>query len=619
MIRIPLDPTMAAMAILVLLLASAAWGQEAPEMEAETDSEELSELLEYLLDNPIDLNRATPEEMMLIPWLSPAQALRIYNRLRGGPVSDPYRLTDEGVVDQATMEAILPYIYIEGKTRRGEKPSLATWWQRSWSADYTAEPEPWGNRQRLSLIGQEGWSACLQTQKDRGEGNWLDYWSAAAGYRGRRGSFEAVAGDYQLISGLGLAFGGSSPTFLYPGCLPRPAGKTRLAINTSANEWSALRGGAGWLRMGGWRFLASASSRRVDSRVDSNGRLAHLYRDGYHRTETELSRKNNAEERLGTISLHWETDGSLWLGSLAYVCSYRPQTAESLDYRGGASVSGGIRGGAGHLSFEAAANDGSRGAFSAVAGSRISNTEAALLVYAYQPGYLAPRFNSYQVYGGDDEQGAALFHKSWLPAATTISALFHWFRPWSASSAVEGGHGGFLLDFKMDNGIIKNLKAAFRLKIGEKERLEESDGWWWEARERRQTVRGSMDWTAGRGFVISTDYAASRHRPSRGDIENGEMLSAGFGWRGGNSFHLRAQSSLFRTDSYEAAIYQNEPELRGSGSFHPLFGAGRRDAILIRYIHAELLSAELKLAYLQRQYQLESSRQTEIGFLMEIR
>jgi hypothetical protein len=610
--------TVATVAALALL-AAASHCQEAPEMEAETDSEEISELLEYLLENPIDLNRATPEELMLIPWLSPPQALRIHGRLRGGPVSDPYRLAAEGVVDPATLEAILPYIHVEGKSRRGGKPTLASWWQRSWVAGGESEPDLCSNRQRLSLIGQEGWSACLQTQKDRGEGSWLDYWSAATGYRDGRGRFEAVAGDYQLRSGLGLAFGGTSPTFLYPGCLPRPAGKTRAAINSSANEWSALRGGAGWLKMGSWRFLASASLRRVDSRADSSGQLTDLYRDGYHRTQAELARKNNAEERLGAVSLDWENEGWLWLGGLAYACSYRPQMAESLDYRGGASVSGGIRGGAGHLSFEAAAKGGSRGAFSAVAGSRISGTEAALLVYAYQPGYMAPRFNSYERYGGSDEQGAALFHKAWLPAATTLSSVFHWFRPWSAASAVAGGHGGFLLDLKVDNGIMNNLKTALRLKVWEKERLEESDGWWLDGRERWRTVRGSVDWTAGRGFVVSADYAVSRHRPSRGGIESGEVLSAGFGWRGGKSVSIRAQSSLFRTDSYESAIYQNEPEMMGTGSFHPLFGVGRRDALLMRYTHAGRLSAELKLAYTYREYQGETVRQAEMGFHIELR
>lgn len=610
-------PAMAALAALALLLASQSFGQETPEMESEIDSEEFSDLLDYLRDNPIDLNRATPEELMLIPWLSPAQALRIHDRLRGGPVSDPWRLADEGVVDPATLEAILPYLFVEGKARRAGKPTLASWWQRTLAAE--AETGPWSNRQRLSLIGQEKWSACLQTQKDRGEGSWLDYWSGATGYRDRRDRFEVLAGDYQLKSGLGLAFGGTSPTFLYPGCLPRPAGKARAAINTSANEWSAMRGGAGWLRMGDWRLLASASSRRVDSRADSSGRLVHLYRDGYHRTETELARKNNAEERLGTVSLDWDPSGRLWLGGLAYACSYRPQMAESLDIGGGAALSGGLRGEAGHLSFEAASNGVRRGAFGAVAGSRISGTEAAMLVYAYQPGYLAPRFNSCERYGGSDEQGAALFQKTALPLRTTLSSVFHWYRPWSAAATVDKGHGGFLLDLKVDNDIINGVKASCRIKLREAERPWPTGDAVLMGRERSHSTKAVLEWAIGGGWSVYTGYATGHFHPSSGGTERGEMLSAGLGWKRGSAFYLRAQSSLFRTDSYQSAIYQSEPELRGTGSFHPLFGAGRRDAILMRYTHAGHLTSELKLAYMQRQYGTETSRQTELGFLMEIR
>ncbi|HBE72885.1 MAG TPA: hypothetical protein DDW31_02105, partial [candidate division Zixibacteria bacterium] len=64
-------------------MAGAAWCQELPELEVEADSEELAELLHYLEENPLDLNRATAEELMLIPWLSPAQALRIRAYLKG--------------------------------------------------------------------------------------------------------------------------------------------------------------------------------------------------------------------------------------------------------------------------------------------------------------------------------------------------------------------------------------------------------------------------------------------------------------------------------------------------------------------------------------------------------
>ena len=600
------------------LMAGAAWCQELPELEVEADSEELAELLHYLEENPLDLNRATAEELMLIPWLSPAQALRIRAHLKGRRLADPSRLVAEGVIDQAAFQRILPYIYIEGKTPPKDRLVISSRWQRAWSRDTVRVPSPWTNRQRLEYLGSDRWRAFLQTQKDKGEGDWADYWSGAAGYRG--GSFDVIAGDFQLRSGLGLAFGGSSPRIVFPGSFPKPAVRTGASIHTSSNERSALRGAAASGRMGKLEAVAAVSSRLVDGRTDSSGSLVRIYDDGYHRTEAELARKNNTGERLGVLSLGWEPFDRCWVGALGYAGGHNPGFAESLVVSSGASLSGGMSGGPGYLSFELTATGRGQGAFSALAGARISGTETALLVYAYRPDYRAPRFNGYERYGGRDEQGAAVFQKSALPARTWLSTAFHWYRPWSAVSTVDKGHGGYLLDLKADNGIIKDLDLACRWRYRETERACPSGLDAVLARERSYLAKAMLDWRAGGGFLLSADYAASRHHPAEGGGPGkGEMLSAGAGWQGGGACLVRIQSSFFNTESYYSAVYQPEPELRNTGSFHPLFGSGRRDALLVRYTYAKRLSAELKLAYTYREYQGETARQAEMGLQMEIK
>lgn len=593
--------------------------QDLPELEEEVDSEELSELIDYLRENPIALNQATAEELMLLPWLSPAQALRISSYAKGRRLRDPWSLEAEGLVDRETMERILPFIYLEG---RGDRPTnyfISSRWQRAWAADSAAGPSPWINRQRLEYKVPGRWGLLLQSQKDKGEGDWLDYWSTSACYRERGGRFELFAGDYQLRSGMGLVFGGTNPRLLYPGNFPNIASKTNACVHTSSNEWSALRGLAAWGRMGKFSPLAAVSWRSIDGRIDSAGQLTKIYMDGYHRTESEVARRHNTIERMGVVSVAWELSGPAWLGAMGYACGYSPAFVETLRIESGASFSGGLAGYPGYLSFELAATDRRVGALNALAGTKASGTETSLLVYAYQPGYRSPRFNSYERYGGSDEWGAAIFQKIALPLNTSLSSVFHWYRPWSASSTIGKGSGGYLLDLRADNGIIKNLELGFRWRLRETERSLATDASNILGPERSYLNKATLNWKAGMGITASTGFAASRFRPATGGRERGEMLSAGMGWNAYGGLNVRIQSALFRTDSYEAAIYQAEPELKGAGSFHPLFGTGRRDALLVRYTYASRLSAELKLAYTNREYRGETVRQTEMGFQMEIR
>ncbi len=605
---------------LALFLAAGSRCQELPDLESETDSEELAEMLGYLRDNPVGLGKAAAEELMLIPWLSPAQALRIRAYSRERRLTDPWRLVSEGIVDRETLERILPYIYIEGKAEGPGRLAFSSRGQRSWSDDTVRAPSPWSNRQRLDYKVPDRWRVFLQTQKDKGEDDWLDYWSGAAWYRDGGARFEAVAGDYQLASGLGLAFGGTGPRIAYPGCFPTPAARPKLSAYTSGDEGSALRGAAGTMRIGGLRAAAGLSWRRVDGKTDSAGALAKICEDGYHQTRTELARKNNTGERLGFLGLGWDKGGAGWAWATGYACGFDRSLAESLKMGAGGSLAGGVAGEPGYLSLELAATEYRQGAISALAGSKVAGTEASLLAYAYGPGYRAPRFNAYEKYGGSDEQGAALFQKTALPLRSTLSSVFHWYRPWSAGATVGHGHGGFLLDLKVDNDIITNLEASCRFKHKEAEEPFAAGGTALLGRKRSRSAKAMLDWSAAKGWAFSADYAASRVRPaSGGAVEKGDMLSAGFGWKGLKSLYLKAQSSLYRTDSYDAALYQAEPELLGSGSFHPLFGSGRRDALLVRYTYARRLTAEMKLGYTYREYQGETTRQAELGMQIELK
>jgi len=598
--------------LLVFLIPSAAPAQEMPEMEYQTESQasDLAELCQYLKDNPIDLNRATPEELLLIPWLSPAQALKMAAYLQGRRLKDPYCLVADSIIDEATLEAILPFVYFQGKSEPEHVFQASSLWQNHWLADGD-DSYPWQNRQTVDYRRGEAWRLFLLSQKDYGEKDWIDYYSGAVKWQSRSARLSIVAGDYQLNSGTGLAWGRGRVRFLYPGMMFTPAAPVRVDIHTSSNEWSALRGLAVNQQFGNFSTLIAASFRRQDGKIDSQGVLQSIYTDGYHRTPTELERKWSAAERLEIAGLGWDR-GDIWCDCLGYLSKYDP--AFSRKSRGGLSLSGGLHKGRGHLSWELASDDRNHQAFCLVAGAGDANIETALLAYAYQSEIFLPRSSGYEYYGGEDEQGAAVVQRLSLPYKTDFSGLCHWFRPWSPSAVLDKGSGGYRLDFKLANGIIDQVELWYRFRLYDRERILDQDGCRGLGRELSILHQAGVSWHLRELIKISLGYAMSRFRPPAGTkSEKGELLTAGVNWQPRKFLSLSARSSIFYTESYNARIYQTEPELKGCGSFPGFWGQGRRDALLLRYRFYDQIWAEAKIAYIFRDYNNQVARQTELG------
>lgn len=605
--------------LLVFLLAVAktapAW--EMPEMEYQTESQadDLAEICQYLRDNPIELNRATAEELLLIPWLSPGQALRISAYLKGKTIEDPYCLVADSIIDEETLTAILPFVYLKGKPAPRSEFRASSLWQNRWQSDGAAAPYPWQNRQRADYRRGEALRIFLQSQKDIGEKDWLDYYSGAVKWQSPSARLSAVAGDFRLSSGAGLVWGSGRAKFLYPGMMFRPAAPAKIDIPASSDEWSALRGLAVSKKSGHLSAVVAASFRRQDGRVDSLGRLQSIYTDGYHRTPAELERKGAVAEKLVIAGLGWDR-GDIWWDGLGYLLKLDPPFGQM--GRGGLSLSGGIHRGLGCLSWEVASDDRDRQAFCLIASAGNGNSETALLAYAYEPKLFLPRSGGYEYYGGEDEQGAAVVQSLSLPYRTKFSGLCHWFRPWSPPAVLDKGSGGYRLDFKVSNGIIDRIELWYRFRLYDRERISGQDGSGELGRELSSLHQAGLSWRLRELIKVSLGLSISRFRPAVGTrAEKGELASAGLSWSPRRSLSLSTRSSIFYTETYDARIYQTEPELKGCGSFHGFWGQGRRDAVLVRYQLDGQIWAEAKAAYTFRNYRDEVIRQTEFGLQVE--
>ena len=293
----------------------------------------------------LDLNRATPDELLALPGATPAgiAALLRYRRQYGG-FAELSELNAVPGLATAEAQALAPYLKLAPRPaavplRRlwgaAAKPWLLVRTQRQGplEAPYT-RPDfapgstyaggPWGTLVRLRGNAPQRLSYGLVLEKDPGEA-WqpapgrplrADYASATLVLR-NRGAWRAIAlGDYQLAFGQGLAFGrsfllgrGAEPVLT----LAQPSGG--IMPYHALVEGRALRGAAFTRTLApGLELHGFGSFKRVDARpVAFTDSLTLAQPDalgpprytGLHRTPAELRTRRTLPEWLGGAALQW--------------------------------------------------------------------------------------------------------------------------------------------------------------------------------------------------------------------------------------------------------------------------------------------------------------------------
>lgn len=610
--------------VFLLVLAAGLAAQDQPEIEDEQTVADYADYLAFLMANPVNLNHAGLEQLMVLPGLTPYQALRLDRYLKAHPgVSQPYQLVADSVLSLASLESILPYICFDARDgARPERLKSSFRMQRRMPgspelADGTYPGNAWESRSRGWLSPFPGGEAFIQFQHDPGEPDWADYQSGCFSFRSADGRKKAVVGDYQVQIGQGLLMGGVSPIIFSSSVSHFPELMAEIKPYYSSQESRGLRG-AGFRQSlpGGLSLLGFLSRRRHDARVDSQGQVLRFYEDGYHRSSAELARKDAVREDIAGARLGW--GGGSWpAAGLTYVSRCYDKDGTGLFSPWMSSLDWGI--GLGELRL---AGELVRGP-ERIAGYGVNSLfisgdySGRISLYGYSPGFLPPRFNGESYYGGEDERGGNI-QASWGRRRLNLAAAYNQFYPWQPAALSRHNSRGSRYEVRAGARLIKGLEAEFRIRSQARELHQDlpDDPYY---REERHSARSGLRWQAGRGLVLNCRYDTQYYLDSRQTgRQRGELLAAGFrvGLRGG--LRLSGQSVIYHVPDYRARIYLTEPELVSGGSFHGYWGRGTREALAVRYGWGRKFSAGLKIARQSREYKGESTEEMELGFEMEI-
>ena len=301
-------------------------------LEAESDLRQDLQFMEDLHLRPQNINTAAKEDILRLAFMTEAQADSILSyRSRKREFFSLGELQFVSGLTPVQRKWLSLFFYAEridsrrayaqkGKNRHLFITNLdVPFYKRAGNRQHTEEEYKknpncmyWGNalantvRYRFSHGKQ--FSAGTTLQKDAGEpfagcGNYpYDYVSAYAHLISTNGKWQAWLGDFNVRSNHGLIF--SSGLFKNTAQIngPFPSKPLQIKPHSSCDETNSFRGLALARQGRVWNAAAFFSLRKLDARLE-NDTVTSFSKTGFHRTQTELERKNNVRNLTAAMQL----------------------------------------------------------------------------------------------------------------------------------------------------------------------------------------------------------------------------------------------------------------------------------------------------------------------------
>lgn len=301
----------------------------------ENDLELLEDAINYLNDHPLELNRSSKEdfqqfvdlglltelqarsitnyreqmgdfisifELQAVPYLSITDIYRILPFIRLSNTLDQYQLNPKFLLTKGNWMMLTRTQQIL-EEQKGYTPP-----EGNSTTRYLGSPLGIYNRFRYNYANRFGYGATMQ--KDPGEEffkgtqpNGFDFYSAHIFYRGKKLVKYILVGDYQLRTGQGLLLGNGIGGRKSPYVLMVKKGGQTIRPYTSVNEYLFFRGSAATFNIKPFDITLFYSQKKIDANVttiiadtitDESGNtfITSFGGDGFHRTLTEVSKKN---------------------------------------------------------------------------------------------------------------------------------------------------------------------------------------------------------------------------------------------------------------------------------------------------------------------------------------
>ncbi len=596
------------------------------EPDIETNSEELVEIFEDLIRNPIDINSADAFELLKLPNMDSQSAQKIIeHRNKFGYYFSPNELFSIRELDKQLIESIIPFVKTsrpKDDAENNEEVTIGT------ESIFTKSKLTLRSRVTNDLQNRDGfitgkyqgsklksynrflynfdknYQAGVLVEKDPGELSYTDFTSFHLQVKEIGILKNFVAGDYLLEYGQGLAlwspFGFSKGAdAVYP-----VKKKARfLRPYTSAAEYRFFRGASARIVIDDFNLTAFYSGNTFDATIDPiTGNITSVGQTGFHRFESELSKKNSAHEKLIGGVLDYKLRNKFNFGMIYYNASFNKNfqsnslysiEGESFNYY---SLYYDFNFSKINLFGEASYDGNSVASINGVQFSANRELIFTSAVRSYPRNYI-------NLYGfGFSEKSGRINNEvgiysgfKWVIPIGVLNLYYDIFKfPYRTNQNSLSSEGNDLLvDFV--SVPLPNFEVRLRYKYENKE-VTELIGFDEEiVRRLKQIARTELIYNVSRFLRLKTRIEYNHYFiKDAGLKENGFLVFQDVRYVPQKNINLYGRIIFFQTDSFNSAVYEYENDLLGVMPNLAMYGKGVRWYLIIKYKPLNFLTLSTK-------------------------
>ncbi len=305
------------------------------------EDSQICDLFEELINNPININSATVNDLLNIPLLNYAEAQEIINyRNRAGIINSQTELMNIENLNSELLHKIIPFINFSTADSINIFDSLSQLindtklifrsrvvhdlQNRSGFTDglFAGSRQKIYNRFKLNTSNKINIGVLFE--KDAGENSLADFTSFHLSIKDIVIFENIIIGDYIFEFGQGLSiwspYGFSKGSDAIGTVSRNPRGSVPF---TSSDENRFFRGVSLQLSKGNLSVSSFFSSHFLDASIDSSTNIiSALVIDGYHRTNNEINKKDNLKETILGLTTSYSFGETFKLGFLYYKSTY---------------------------------------------------------------------------------------------------------------------------------------------------------------------------------------------------------------------------------------------------------------------------------------------------------
>jgi len=593
------------------------------EPSGEVDESDLYDIIEQLMLNPINLNKASEDELTRIPQVEISDARLIVNhRNKYGNFFSVNELNSVENLNKELIQKITPFLYVEQKStvtvqepeRVGTILSESKLLLRSRFTNSLQTNEGFNTNKfegtkprvynRLLLKYSNHLQAGVLAEKDPGELSYNEFTTFHLALNDVGFVYKAVIMDYYLEFGQGLTMWSpyafpKGPDAVYP---VRRVDKISKPL-TSSSENNFFRGVTASFKLNDFIVSGFYSNNNFDANIDPvTGEITSTPIDGLHRTPLELAKRKTASEQLIGARLDYLFKNLFHVGVLHYQSTF----SNAFQPSGIFDISGN------KFDYTAFAYDFTfqrfdvSGEFSYNGNSVASINILQLLIsdsFTFISSFRNYPSNFFSLHGyAFGERNGATRNEvgiytgfKWRTPIGIVNFYYDQFKFPFATFYEPNPSGGdeYLFDFLTNP--IRKFELRLRYKYEDKDVAEPIDNTKEIVSRIKRTIRGEIIYSVSNKIRLKGRFEyASFNISATNQSENGYLIFQDIRYAPTNYINFYGRLIFFQTDSYFSAIYEYENNLTGVLTNIPLFYQGIRWYLMMRYRPINLLTFSFK-------------------------